>query len=259
MIKDQTILLLHGANSVGNEWVNFENEFKKLGNKVVKPILRHHRLGLNGSEELGNTSIFDYVADIEETIKKLKQKPIIIGHSMGGLIALILCSRGYGKLGIFITPAAPKGINAITFSVLKIFFRNLFRWKFWSKPIPPNFPAAFYGVFHDFDRKRAFNIFNRSCSAESGRALCEIGFPYFFSPSPTDINAEGIKCPTLIIGAGRDRITPVQISKKLKKKLGERSELIIFQKFSHYIMEGKEFSTIFQYILKWIKKNKINL
>ena len=39
MIKDQTILLLHGANSVGNEWANFENEFKKLGNKVVKPIL----------------------------------------------------------------------------------------------------------------------------------------------------------------------------------------------------------------------------
>ena len=74
MIKDQTILLLHGANSVGNEWVNFENEFKKLGNKVVKPILRHHRLGFNGSEKLGNTSIFDYVADIEETIKKLKQQ-----------------------------------------------------------------------------------------------------------------------------------------------------------------------------------------
>ena len=94
MIKDQTILLLHGANSVGNEWVNFENEFIKLGNKVVKPTLRHHRLGYIGSEELGNTSIFDYVADLEVTIKKLKQKPIIIGHSMGGLIALILCSRG---------------------------------------------------------------------------------------------------------------------------------------------------------------------
>ena len=31
----------------------------------------------------------------------------------------------------------------------------------------------------------------------------KIGFPYFFSPSPTDINADGIKCPTLIIGAGR--------------------------------------------------------
>lgn len=259
MMVDQTILLLHGANSVGNEWENFENEFKKLGNKVVKPILRHHRLSLDGSEELGSTSIFDYVSDVEQIIKNLKQKPIIIGHSMGGLIALILCSMGYGKLGIFITPAAPKGINAITFSVLKIFFRNLFRWKFWSKPIPPNFSAAFYGVLHDFERAQALNIFNKSCSAESGRALCEIGFPYFFSPSPTEINAEGIKCPTLIIGAGRDRITPVQISKKLKKKLGESSDLIIFQEFSHYIMEGNEFSTIFQFILEWVKKNENKL
>ena len=259
MLKDQTILLLHGANSVGNEWKNFENEFKNLGSKVVKPILRHHRLGFDGPEELGNTSIFDYVSDIEEIIKKLKKKPIIIGHSMGGLIALILCSRGYGKLGIFITPAAPKGINAITFSVLKIFFRNLFRWKFWSKPIPPNFSAAFYGVFHDHGRAQALNIFNRSCSAESGRALCEIGFPYLFSPSPTEIKIEGIKCPTLIIGAGRDRITPVQISKKLHKKIGASSELIIFQEFSHYIMEGNEFSTIFKYILSWIKKNEIKI
>ena len=133
MIKDQTILLLHGANSVGNEWENFKNEFKKLGNKVIIPTLRHHRLGYNGSEELGKTSIFDYVSDIEKIIKNLKQKPIIIGHSMGGLIALILCSRGHGKLGIFITPAAPKGINAISFSVINIetptwcWFKKIFR------------------------------------------------------------------------------------------------------------------------------------
>ena len=51
MIKDQTILLLHGANSVGNEWENFENEFKKLGNKVIKPthinLLKHFLNRLN--------------------------------------------------------------------------------------------------------------------------------------------------------------------------------------------------------------------
>ena len=71
MLKDQTILLLHGANSVGNEWKNFENEFKNLGSKVVKPILRHHRLGFDGPKELGNTSIFDYVSDIFQTPRKM--------------------------------------------------------------------------------------------------------------------------------------------------------------------------------------------
>ena len=57
---------------------------------------------------------------------KLAKPWIMFAHSMGGLIALILCSRGHGKLGIFITPAAPKGINAITLSVIKIFFRKVF-------------------------------------------------------------------------------------------------------------------------------------
>ncbi len=192
--------------------------------------------------------------DIEKIIKKLQQKPIIIGYSMGGLIALILCSKGYGKLGIFLTPAAPSDINAISFSVIRIFIMNIFRWKFWCKPMPPNFSSAFYGVLHDFKKDDALRIFKNYYSPESGRAICEIGFPFFYSNSPTKVDEKDILCPTLIIGSGRDRITPIQISKKLKKKLGKKTELIIFEKFSHYIMEGNEFKEVFAKITDWISK-----
>ena len=151
------------------------------------------------------------------------QEPIIIGYSMGGLIALILCSRGLGKLGIFITPAAPSGIIAITPSVLRIFIKNIFRWKFWSKPVPPNFPSAYYGVLHDLSREQAKDIFDRSASPESGRALCEMGFPFLDPYGATKVSEQSIKCPTLTIGAGRDRITPIQIARKLKKKLKSKT------------------------------------
>ena len=144
MVKGQVILLIHGAGSVGNEWKNFQKSFEDLGNKVIVPNLRLHQVGGKVSKDLGQVSISDYVNDMEQIIKKLNQEPIIIGYSMGGLIALILCSRGFGKLGIFITPAAPSGINAITPSVLRIFIKNIFRWKFWSKPVPPNFQSAYY-------------------------------------------------------------------------------------------------------------------
>ena len=44
------------------------------------------------------------------------------------------------------------------------------------------------------------------------------------------------------------------LSKKLKKKLGKKTELIIFEKFSHYIMEGNEFKEVFAKITDWISK-----
>ena len=257
MVHNQTILLIHGAGSTGNEWQNFKKSFKAMGNKVIIPTLRHHERGYSSNPKLGNTSILDYVSDIEKIIKNLDQSPIIIGYSMGGLIALILCSKGYGKLGIFLTPAAPSGINAITFSVIRIFIMNIFRWKFWCKPMPPNFSAAFYGVLHDYKKDDAYRIFKNNCSPESGRALCEIGFPFFYSNSPTEVDEKNILCPTLTIGAGRDRITPIKISQKIKKKLKEKTQLLVFPSFSHYIMEGKEFDTIFEKILKWIKKNMV--
>ena len=95
MFRNQTIILIHGAGSIGGEWGNFVKKFKAMGNNVINPTLRYHRRGYNSNPKLGNTSISDYVSDIEKIIKKLDKKPIIIGYSMGGLIALILCSKGY--------------------------------------------------------------------------------------------------------------------------------------------------------------------
>ena len=79
--------------SIRNEWDNFKKSFEKLGNTVINPILRYHQRGYKSDPKLGNTSILDYVEDIEKIIKKLQQKPIIIGYSMGGLIALIFALK----------------------------------------------------------------------------------------------------------------------------------------------------------------------
>ena len=252
MTARPTILLIHGAGSVGNEWVNFEEGFRRLGYKVVIPTLRLHRLGESCDPSLGNTSLLDYIEDLEALIKSFDQEPVIIGHSMGGLLALILCSKGLGKLGVFITPAAPRGISAFSPSVIKLVFQNLIRWKFWCRPIPPNFSSAFYGVLHDLDRDYAWKVFSKNHSFESGRAIFEICFPFLDKKGATKVDFKKILCPTLIIGSGRDRITPVGISRKLAKKIG--ADFIEFPEFSHYIMEGKEFEKTYGVCLNWMNK-----
>jgi len=252
--NSDTVLLIHGAGSIGEEWKNFKDELTKLGYTVIAPTLRNHKLG-HSHPEIGNLSLYDYINDLEALIGSLKVKPIIIGHSMGGLLALILCSKNLAKLGILITPAAPKGINAISVSVLRIFILNIFRWQFWKRPVPPNYNSARYGVLHDLAENRAIQVFEQSHSAESGRALCEIGFPYFYKNCASEIAFTEYTCKTLVIGCGRDRITPISIARKLYRALGKSADYQEFATFSHYIMEGEEFMKVFKVCSKWIKMN----
>ena len=86
MIQNQTIILIHGAGSISDAWDNFKKSFESMGNTVINPTLRYHQRGYKSDPKLGNTSILDYVEDIEKIIKKLQQKPIIIGYSMGCLL-----------------------------------------------------------------------------------------------------------------------------------------------------------------------------
>ena len=40
-------------------------------------------------------------------LRALPEKPVVIGHSMGGLLALLLCARGLARAGVLLTPAPP--------------------------------------------------------------------------------------------------------------------------------------------------------
>ena len=52
------------------------------------------------------TSLLDYAADLEARLRALPEKPVVIGHSMGGLIALLLCARGLARAGVLLDPRA---------------------------------------------------------------------------------------------------------------------------------------------------------
>jgi pimeloyl-ACP methyl ester carboxylesterase len=70
---------------------------------------------------LGTTSLLDYAADLEKQIRELEEVPILMGHSMGGLLAQIFGSRGLARALVLLTPASPAGILALKPSVIQSF------------------------------------------------------------------------------------------------------------------------------------------
>lgn len=75
--------------------------------------------GPDGSIEFLNQRGLDYTGFSLEQIKGLPEKPIVIGHSFGGLMTQIIVNRDLAAAGVAMHPVPPLGVFPYEFSFLK--------------------------------------------------------------------------------------------------------------------------------------------
>lgn len=214
----KTLFMIHGMWGGGWYWSPFQDYFQDRGYRCIAPDLRHHDIGPGDPPPpgLGTTSLLDYAKDLESAIRKRGEKPILMGHSMGGLLAQILASRDLATAAVLITPAAPAGVFAITGSVLKSFQKVLFRWGFWKKPHRLSYEKAVYAMMHRLPAAERRAIYDRSVW-ESGRAATEIGF-WFAGLKGAQVDPAKLTCPLFVMAGSEDRITPAAVVKKVAER-----------------------------------------
>jgi pimeloyl-ACP methyl ester carboxylesterase len=62
------------------------------------------------------------VEDLENLVGELERPPIIMGHSMGGLLTQILLDHGYGAAGVAIDSVPAEGIKVVPISQVRALF-----------------------------------------------------------------------------------------------------------------------------------------
>jgi len=105
--------MIHGAFCGPWSLEGLQQKFQDAGYAVTAPCLRFHDQAPPPAA-LGTTGLADYGADLEEEIKHMDAPPIVVGHSMGGLLALQLASRVPVRALILLAPSAPWGIPPTT-------------------------------------------------------------------------------------------------------------------------------------------------
>ncbi len=251
----KTIVMIHGMFGSSWCWDWFKPYFENKGYKCHTPILRHHDISPleNPPKELGTTSLNDYVNDLEKYILKLDEKPILIGHSMGGLLVQLLAAKGLGTKAVMFTPASPSGINALSWSVFKCFSRFFTTWAFWRKPYRISYKLAVYAFLHlmpEQEQKQAYNLL----VPESGRAAAEIGLWMFDKNNASKVDETKIHCPMLITSASKDRIVPASVVKKVYKKYIRNAEYKEFENHSHWLIGEQGWEDVADYVAKWLDK-----
>jgi pimeloyl-ACP methyl ester carboxylesterase len=251
----EAIVMIHGMWGGAWYWENYKFFLEQRGFQCYTPTLRYHDIDPKEKpdQRLGTTSLLDYARDLEEYIHNLDQTPFLMGHSMGGLLAQILGSRGLARGLVLLTPASPGGINALKYSVIKSFWSVLTKWGFWRKPNRIPFEAAVYSMLHLLPAEEQKAVYAR-CVYESGRAAAEIGFWYLDFKGASKVDQSKITCPVLVVAGAEDRITPAAVVRKVADKYTAVSTYQEFENHAHWVVGEPGWEEIIEFAAAWLNQ-----
>src|SRR5664279_1579032 len=118
------IVFIHGLFMNPKSWENWTQYFETKGYICHLPAYPFHigdpsDLRSNIDPSLGKLTFRQVVDGLAEFIDKLPEKPILIGHSMGGLAVQKLIEMDKGTSGVCIDTAPPKGVFSFKWSFLR--------------------------------------------------------------------------------------------------------------------------------------------
>src|SRR5262249_34827563 len=121
--KATPVVFVHGLWLLPSSWDRWVKLFEEAGYVAVTPgwpddpktvaEAREHPEVFAGK---GITEIADYE---EAILKRLDRKPVIIGHSFGGLLTMILAGRGLAAASVAISPAPFRGVLPLPLAALR--------------------------------------------------------------------------------------------------------------------------------------------
>jgi pimeloyl-ACP methyl ester carboxylesterase len=249
----KTMIMIHGMWGGPWVWENYRQKFEADGYYCNAITLPFH--GMNSGEipnrDLGTTSLLDYAMMIEDETRKLDSKPVMIGHSMGGLLAQMLGARGLAKALVLISPAAPAGILSVTPSVIRSFGNILSSWGFWRKPVRQTFAEAVYSTLHLLPPKEQDQVYNRFVD-ESGRTVFEMGFWMLDRRGASRVDTSKVNCPVLLLAGKEDRMTPLSVVRKVARKY---RRVVTYQEYdhhAHWMLGEPGWEEVAGFILNWL-------
>jgi pimeloyl-ACP methyl ester carboxylesterase len=239
--------MVHGAFCAGWAFDAFREPFERAGHPVIAPDLPGHGAG-HGATVTGR-SMSDYADAVRRVIAAQGEPPILIGHSLGGLVAQMAARRSRVAGLILLAPSAPWGVTGSTaeeaISAVSLYALG----PYWALSIDPDYPAARRYLFDRLPRAERRATFARM-GPESGRALWET-LNWWLDPFATTlVPVRSVRAPVLAIAGGRDAIHPAATVRATATRLG--GETRVFPAMSHWLIGEPGWEDVAGACLDWL-------
>ena len=115
-MQTRDIVFIHGMYMTPLCWEKWIDYYQSKGRRCMAPAWPGREEPIEAQRKkhpdpaLGRLKLRDVVDRMETFIKSLAGKPVVIGHSMGGLVAQLLLQKDLAAAAVAIDPAPPQGV-----------------------------------------------------------------------------------------------------------------------------------------------------
>lgn len=198
------LLFVHGARHAAWCWEPWMDLAAERGFSSYAVSLRGHGAS-GGGERVRRTLLRDYVHDVIQAAVRLPRQPVLVGHSLGGLVVERALGRYPARGAALLAPAPLDNGLAATLQRLRDRPADVAEALI-GRPLPLRHESLFVGL----SRAESASVLDR-LGAESTAALYQLTLPH--KPVPTTV-------PVFVAGTPDDQLVPVSDVEKTARFYG---------------------------------------
>jgi pimeloyl-ACP methyl ester carboxylesterase len=216
------VIFVHGLWIHSSAWAPWIEFFKDAGFEAMAPgwpgdldTVAETRADPSGMDGVGIEAICRHYAD---AIEGLAQKPVVIGHSFGGLIAQELLANGFAAAAVAIDPAPIKGVRILPFSQLRSGLPVLGNPANKKRTVALTSSEFRYAFGNAISEDESNALFEQWTIPGPGRPLFEDATANFVKGSPAAIDTHvADRGPLLLITGTEDHTVPRSVTAAVAK------------------------------------------
>ncbi len=245
------VVMIHGAFCGPWSLDGLKRKFKEAGYAVTTPCLRFHDQKPPPAA-LATTGLGEFADDLEDEIQALGASPILLGHSMGGLLAQQLAARMDVRALILLAPSAPWGTPPTTLFEISAAQAMHLNPGYWNKVLEPNRDVALAHSLDKLPKHMRDEVYDRLVP-ESGRATFEILNWGLDLNHASGVEAEKVTAPLLFLTGSEDRINPPSTVARIAALYGARATNEVLPGMGHWLIGEPGWEKLADQALVWLQ------
>ncbi|HRP65294.1 MAG TPA: alpha/beta fold hydrolase [Thauera sp.] len=243
------LLFVHGAYVAAWCWEeHFLPWFAARGWSAYALSLSGHG-GSRQREHLDSYSIDDYVRDVAEVAAKLPAAPVLIGHSMGGMVVQKYLEQYDAPATVLMSSVPPQGLMGSAFGLMLKRPALLSDLNAIMAGNDVNIESLREALFHQPVDAADLRRYYMLSQPESHRAIWDMSL--FNLPHPARMH----QAPMLILGASHDALIPADQVHMTAATYGRRAE--IFPDMGHGMMLEHGWQDVAARIEAWLVERQL--